>query len=91
MIVPDATTRAEIARSGKPTGKGTFKLCVASDGHITTVLRLRTTGFEAYDATILNTIRADWRYRPVTVNGKPVAVCTAITFLYSAPPAPPPR
>jgi hypothetical protein len=28
-------------------------------------------------------MRAEWRYKPYNVNGKPVPVCTAVTFIYS--------
>jgi hypothetical protein len=44
---------------------------------------MKSTGFPAYDETIMSRIRGEWRYRPFQVNGKPVAVCTAVTFIYS--------
>jgi hypothetical protein len=31
-----------------------------------------------------------WAYRPYLINGKPVPVCTAVTFIYSQQ-QPPPR
>lgn len=54
--------------------------------------QLRSTGFPAYDEKILRELR-QWQYRPFLVNGKPVAVCTAVTFIYSQradPVVPPP-
>jgi hypothetical protein len=42
-----------------------------------------------YDAKIMREMRR-WAYRPYTVNGKAVPVCTAATFIYAQPlPAPP--
>jgi len=82
-IVPDNNTQTEIGRSGVEQVVGSFKLCVAVDGNVATVTPLRSTGFPAYDAKILSTIRGKWRYKPYLVDGKPTAVCTAVRFIYS--------
>jgi protein TonB len=82
-IVPDDVTKTEISRSGKDKLVGSFKLCITAEGNINTVAQLKSTGFPAYDQKIQNTIRGEWRYRPFVVNGKPAAVCTAVTFIYS--------
>ena len=82
-IVPDDVTKTEISRSGKDKLVGSFKLCITAEGNINTVAQLKSTGFAAYDQKIQNTIRSEWRYRPFVVNGKPAAVCTAVTFIYS--------
>ena len=83
MITPDDVTKTEINRSGKTRIIGSFKLCLTVGGAIQTVTMLKSTGFPAYDNKILSTIRGSWRYRPYNVNGKPVPVCTAVTFVYS--------
>jgi len=82
-IVPDDVTKTEISRSGKDRLIGSFKLCLSTAGEIASVTQLKSTGFGAYDRKILNTIRGEWRYKPFEVNGKPVPVCTAVTFIYS--------
>jgi protein TonB len=82
-IVPDDVTKTEISRSGKDKLVGSFKLCITAEGNINTVTQLKSTSFPAYDQKIMNTIRGEWRYRAFTVNGKPTAVCTAVTFIYS--------
>jgi protein TonB len=82
-ITPDDVTKTEISRSGKDKLVGSFKLCITAEGNINTVNQLKSTGFAAYDNKIVNTIRGEWRYRPFVVNGKPAAVCTAVTFIYS--------
>jgi len=91
-IVPDDQTKVEIARSGKDKLVGTFKLCLDIDGKISTLVLLKTTGFPDYDKKLSSTIRAEWRYRPFVVGGKPWRACTAVTFIYtqSQPPPPPP-
>ncbi|HEU4731200.1 MAG TPA: protein kinase [Kofleriaceae bacterium] len=82
-IIPDDLTQAEIGRSGVSTLIGSYKVCITTDGTINAVTPLKPTGFSAYDAKILNTIRTKWRYRPFMVNGKATAVCTAVRFIYS--------
>jgi len=82
-IIPDDITKAEIGRSGKDRLIATYKVCITVDGAIGAVSQLASTGFPAYDAKILNTIRGKWRYRPFIVNGKAAAVCTAVRFIYS--------
>lgn len=91
-IVPDDLTKTQISRSGKDTVVGSYKLCVTAAGDIKAVSQLKSTGFPAYDSKIQNTIRAEWRYRPFMMNGNPVPVCTAVTFIYRQilPPPPPP-
>jgi protein TonB len=82
-IVPDDVTKTEISRSGKDKLIGSYKLCITTDGSISSVVQLKSTGFPSYDNKITSTIRGEWRYRPFTVNGKPTPVCTAVTFIYS--------
>jgi serine/threonine protein kinase len=81
-IVPDETTQTEIARSGIDQIGGSFKICLTEDGAINAVTLLKSTGFPSYDVRIQNTIRKSWRYRPIMMNGKPTAVCTAVRFVY---------
>jgi hypothetical protein len=85
-IVPDDATRADILASGRRKVVGSYKLCIDAAGSINTVTQLRGTGFPAYDSLIQNTIRGEWRYLPFMNGGKPVAVCTAVTFIYSVAP-----
>lgn len=83
MIEPTDVTKTEIQRSGKNRVVGSFKLCLTVDGAIAVVSKMKSTGFPAYDETIMSRIRGEWRYRPFQVNGKAVPVCTAVTFIYS--------
>lgn len=82
-IAPDDVTKTEIQRSGKDKIVGSFKLCLSVSGDIQSVTMLKSTGFPAYDTKIQGKMRGEWRYKPYNVNGKPVPVCTAVTFIYS--------
>jgi TonB family protein len=82
-IIPDENTQSEIGRSGQDKINGSYKLCVAPDGNVTSVTQLKSTGFPAYDNKIQSTIRGKWRYKPFIVDGKATTVCTAVRFVYS--------
>ena len=82
-IIPNDVTKTEIMRSGKTKLVGAFKLCLSASGAISSVTMIKSTGFPAYDNKILQTMRGDWKYKPFAINGKPVPVCTSVTFIYS--------
>jgi len=82
-IVPDDETKAEIARSNKDRIITAWKVCIDASGAVASTKALKSSGFAAYDAKIERAIK-DWKYRPYTTPaGKPVPVCTAVTFIYS--------
>jgi serine/threonine protein kinase len=81
-ISPDGSTQTEISRAGQESISGSFKVCLTPEGTINTVSTLKATGYPAYDTKIQNTIRRNWRYKPITVNGKAIPVCTAVHIVY---------
>jgi len=81
-IVPDDTTKVEISRSDKGKIVTSYKLCLSTDGSVSSVSVLKSSGFPAYDAKIQREM-STWRYRPYVVNGKASPVCTAVTYIYS--------
>lgn len=83
---PDAATRAEMATAQVTRVVGVFKLCVDAAGGITEVKPLKSTGFAGYDRTIEAELRR-WQYRPVEIEGRPSAICTAQTFIYRGEPS----
>jgi len=83
QIMPDDVTKTEIQRSGKDKVVGSWKFCLTAEGAISLVTMLKSTGFSAYDNRITSTIRGEWRYKPYIVAGKPVPICSAVTFIYS--------
>jgi len=46
------------------------------------VKALKPTGFADYDAKITRGLNT-WRYRPYVKDGKAIAVCTGVTFIYA--------
>jgi hypothetical protein len=81
---PDDTTKQEIKHSGKDKLVGSFIMCLTTEGSVASVTMKKSTSFPAYDAKIQREMRA-WRYRPYTVDDKPIPICTSITFIYSQP------
>lgn len=61
---------------------GSFKLCLDETGRYEEGELLKSTGLPRYDAKIARTMM-DWTYRPYLVDGKPVPVCSAVTFIYT--------
>ncbi len=81
QIAPDDVTKTEIQRSGKNRIITSAKLCLSKDGNVSSVSLIKSSGFSAYDDKIRREMNS-WRYRPYTVNGTAVPVCTSITFIY---------
>lgn len=79
-IAPPDEVMQAIKKSGTP-AVGAEKLCIDERGAVSSVTILKSTGYEAYDQTIVSEMRT-WRYRPFLINGKPAPVCTAVTFIY---------
>ncbi len=82
-IVPDANVKADIRASGKTKVVASMKLCLDERGNVSSVAQLKSSGFPAYDRKLTTEMRS-WLYRPYKINGRPVAVCTAVTFIYDA-------
>ncbi len=82
FIVPDDETKSQVARLRVTKVTGSFRVCLDEAGGVESVLPTKSTGLPAYDRDLLAGM-ARWRYSPYTIDGKPVPVCTAITFIYS--------
>jgi protein TonB len=59
-----------------------IKLCINASGAPTSVDLVKGSGFADADQNVISHVR-DWRFKPYTVNGQPVPVCTAIMFRYN--------
>jgi protein TonB len=82
QIVPDEPTKIQISRSGQSRIVTTVKMCLSGSGNVSSLSVLKASGFPAYDRKIKAKMR-QWKYQPFKVNGKPVPVCTSVTFIYS--------
>ncbi|MBA3394031.1 MAG: energy transducer TonB [Deltaproteobacteria bacterium] len=81
-IAPAPRTRVALGRLGNPKLVGHFFLCIDEFGKVSSVITLQSTGSRSYDHQ-LATRMAGWRYEPLTFDGKPLAVCTHMTFIYT--------
>jgi hypothetical protein len=82
MVTPDDKTKRQIQAAHIGRVIGTFQFCVSEAGRIGDLTMLRSTGVPAYDGELLREI-SHWEYTPYIDEGKPVSVCTAVTFIYS--------
>lgn len=81
VIIPDDDTKREIEASGLSKLVATYKICINVAGAVMSVEMLKSSGFPPYDRKLAAGMRT-WRYRPYTLEGKPVSVCTSVTFIY---------
>ena len=82
LVYPDDHTKTAIQKAGIARVTGTFEFCIDEAGHVKDLEMLRTTGVPPYDGVILREI-SHWEYEPFVDEGKPVSVCTAVTFIYT--------
>jgi hypothetical protein len=66
---------------GRGKATGSFKLCLDPAGNVASVRMLASTGLPHYDAKIMRALEG-WQYRPFVAGGRPVRVCSALTFIY---------
>jgi hypothetical protein len=88
VILPPSIVKFEMVQAGQRKLVASVKLCLDSTGLPSAVTMLKSSGYRAYDHLLRRTIE-DWRYRPFEIDGKPVPVCTAVTFIYAQKPAVP--
>ncbi|HVV87961.1 MAG TPA: energy transducer TonB [Kofleriaceae bacterium] len=87
QILPSRATQLEMVRAGKETIHGTFKLCVDREGTVTSVRTLASTGYDAYDQSLVDGMYG-WRYHPYLLKrtaddpGVPAPICTVVMFVY---------
>ena len=82
MLVPDDDTKVVIQKMRVTRVIGTFRVCLDEAGGVESVLPMKSTGLPTYDRVLVAGIYR-WKYTPYMIDGQPVPVCTAITFIYS--------
>ena len=81
QISPDDTTKMKMQRDGLNQVIATIKMCLSARGTVTSLSVLKSSGYPSYDRKIQSKMR-QWRYKPYRADGKPVPVCTPVTFIY---------
>jgi hypothetical protein len=69
------------AAGGKPFAAAIVKLCLDPGGKVASTRLVKSSGVPAYDDQIQAVMKETWTFSPGEVDGRPVAVCTAVTFL----------
>lgn len=87
QIVPPDPVKTQMLRDGKERTTGSFKLCIDTSGHVSSIAPLGGgTKYPAYDAKITAAMRA-WRYKPYTVatqgSVRAMRACSVVTFIYT--------
>ncbi len=82
-IVPDDEDKMKLMHSHVERVIGSFMFCFDETGTIDRVGVLEPTVLRRYNEKIQRTIATTWKYAPYIVDGKPVRVCTAATFIYT--------
>jgi outer membrane biosynthesis protein TonB len=82
QIAPSNEIATAIGKSTISRLVGTFKFCINTQGRISRIAVVKSTGVPAYDLTIVKTMGDTWRYSPFLVDGQPAPVCSTVTFIY---------
>jgi len=82
QIHPSDVTKNQMRRDGRERTVGMLKVCVSTSGAVSAVSVLSSTKYAAFDAQLVTAVRG-WRYRPHMVDGAPVPVCGAVSFVYT--------
>ena len=78
LVVPDDVS---LRRSGTIL-RGMFKYCVDTNGEVSSVSTMQSTGAASYDAQITRTLQA-WAFKPVVFQGAVITACSVQTFVFS--------
>jgi len=82
QIQPSSSTQSMMIHNGDEKVHGTVKLCISTDGAVSSATMHDSTRYRDYDATLLSAVQG-WRYRPYSVNGVAVPACSMVSFIYT--------
>jgi TonB family protein len=82
QIHPPPVVKTTMLRDGASKVVATLRLCVGTDGEVSGVSVLKSSGYAGYDAALDDGLHR-WHYRAYEVNGRKVPVCGVVTFVYS--------
>jgi TonB family protein len=81
QIHPPESVRVKMIHLDVHKLTASVKMCLSTTGGVNSLSVLDSTDHPEYDRKLLREMRG-WKYRPYTVNGKPVPVCTSVLFVY---------
>jgi hypothetical protein len=83
QLAPNGAEQRLMVRCRVDRVAASFKLCIDNQGAPIWIETLKSSRLEEYDYKLITAI-TKWRYQPYVVEGKATAVCSAVTFVYTA-------
>jgi len=81
VIPPPDAVRLQVQQQHRRRIVASLMMCLDNNGRISELKLMRRSGYPRYDRHLLSEI-SKWRYKPLRRNGRPVAVCTSLTYIY---------
>ncbi|CAN5332061.1 hypothetical protein BH11MYX1_BH11MYX1_55480 [soil metagenome] len=82
QLQPPDVVKTAMHRAGSSRVIASFQVCLDTAGTVASTRQLKPSGYAGYDAVLAQGL-ATWRYKPFTMNGRGIAVCSVVTFIYS--------
>jgi hypothetical protein len=82
QLQPPDVVKTDLHRAGTSRVVASFQVCLDATGEVASTRQLRPSGYPGYDAVLARGL-ATWRYKPYTMNGRGIAVCSVVTFIYT--------
>ncbi len=82
QLQPPDVVKTAMHRDGTSRAVSSFQVCLDGAGHVASTRQLRSSGYAGYDAELARGL-GTWRYKPYTLDGRGIAVCSVVTFIYS--------
>jgi hypothetical protein len=82
LVVPSDDGKVALAKAGIGKIVGLVEACLDETGQVVSAQMIKNTGLASYDQKIVETVKS-YIYGPYLEDGKPIAVCVNIPFVYS--------
>jgi len=82
VIVPDEPEKTLLASTGQSRVLSEILMCIDASGAVTDAATVKRSGLPQWDAAAVKAVRG-WSYDPLVVDGKPIAGCANIDFVYT--------
>ncbi len=82
QLQPPDMVKTDMHRAGTSRVVASFQVCLDTHGSVASTRQLKPSGYPGYDAELVRGL-STWRYKPYTLNGRGIAVCSVVTFIYS--------
>ena len=80
-IEPPPRVRIAMVRERRAQIVANVKMCLTRQGRVKRLRVLQSSGYPSYDQLIVHQMWF-WRYRPYSIGGSSMPICTTVTFVY---------